>query len=383
MERYLLEPYQKEAQITVPALVKSGGWYHFFQGDMIVVPPMEGRTDGDVARINGAPLEVLQDEQGQVVYRAQDLTEGAEATVSIDWTVRLTMMQRYLGSVLLEIALEELLATQVLEVNTQGDGELGPYVAIEGEDLGFKALEQLEEYVNRMIAASFPIESYGERFAIEGFATRKALLPVLSSTGECALFAISQVEKRGEAVRIYYVVGQEALHHYRALRTLVKNLSFSYGTSNPEKLFQLIKKQQSRWEDKKVEEKKVQATVNEREVEALYREGRSLGKLHVIYRNLHNFDFQNTPAIISALQKKPHTLQIYGIPNGSMAQVMVLRSADIPVDLKALLDELSARFNIKGSGNLYRVSGNLPIVEMEAVKEQFLMGVQQALRHQE
>ena len=96
-----------------------------------------------------------------------------------------------------------------------------------------------------------------------------------------------------------------------------------------------------------------------------------------IYTTLENINFKSFKYLSNAIQKKAKTVQIYGIPNGNEAQIHILRSADVPVDLKEIMDRLKG--DLEGSGNMYHVQINVPRTQMNPLMERFLIAIQKQL----
>ena len=96
-----------------------------------------------------------------------------------------------------------------------------------------------------------------------------------------------------------------------------------------------------------------------------------------IYTTLENINFKSFKYLSNAIQKKSKTVQIYGIPNGNEAQIHVLRSADVPVDLKEIMDHLKG--DLEGSGNMYHVQVNVPRTQMNPIMESFLIAIQKKI----
>ena len=105
---------------------------------------------------------------------------------------------------------------------------------------------------------------------------------------------------------------------------------------------------------------------------------RSIDGVGYIYLTLENINFKNFKQLTSAIQKKPKTVQIYGIPNGSNAQIHVIRSADLNVDLKKIMDEINDG-ELDGTGNLFRVQANVSHGRMAHIMEAFLYRIQKEI----
>ena len=374
MALYLSEPYRKTMNITVPDTVKSKGYHYFLLDDSIVAPPIEKYSAGDALFINKQPVEYTVTDDGHIQCKAQSADSGEEKELSIDWPRRLQHMQNNIARILLMAAVEKLIHCKILDAETAEEC----FVLVDTDDIGFMALEKIENFVNHLIESNLPIQDHLKSVDIATVGERKSYGPVLKQTGELALFAVKSVEKTEEGLKLNFVTGKAALDDYRSHRYLTKNLSMYLNVHTTKEIWQGVKKLQGKIDDQKKAIDSLEAQLGLEQVQEFMARRRLVDGVGYIYLTLENINFKNFKHLTESIQKKPKTVQIYGIPNGSDAQIHVIRSADVNVDLKQILDEINTG-DLDGTGNLYRIQANVSHERMARVMESFLYRIQKDL----
>lgn len=371
MALYLSEPYRKTMNITVPDTVKSKGYHYFLLDDSIVAPPIEKYSVGDALFINKQPVEYTVTDDGHIQCKAESADSGEEKELSIDWPRRLQHMQNNIARILLIAAVEKLIHCKILDAETAEEC----FVLVDTDDIGFMALEKIENFVNHLIESNLPIQDHLKSVDIATVGERKSYGPVLKQTGELALFAVKSVEKTEDGLKLNFVTGKAALDDYRSHRYLTKNLSMYLNVHTTKEIWQGVKKLQGKIDDQKKAIDSLEAQLGLEQVQEFMARRRLVDGVGYIYLTLENINFKNFKHLTESIQKKPKTVQIYGIPNGSDAQIHVIRSADVNVDLKQILDEINTG-DLDGTGNLYRIQANVSHERMARVMESFLYRIQ-------
>lgn len=371
MALYLSEPYRKTMNITVPDTVKSKGYHYFLLDDSIVAPPIEKHSAGDALFINKQPVEYTVTDDGHIQCKAETADSGEEKELSIDWPRRLQHMQNNIARILLIAAVEKLIHCKILDAETAEEC----FVLVDTDDIGFMALEKIENFVNHLIESNLPIQDHLKSVDIATVGERKSYGPVLKQTGELALFVVKSVEKTEEGLKLNFVTGKAALDDYRSHRYLTKNLSMYLNVHTTKEIWQGVKKLQGKIDDQKKAIDSLEAQLGLEQVQEFMARRRLVDGVGYIYLTLENINFKNFKHLTESIQKKPKTVQIYGIPNGSDAQIHVIRSADVNVDLKQILDEINTG-DLDGTGNLYRIQANVSHERMARIMESFLYRIQ-------
>ncbi|MDD7362764.1 MAG: hypothetical protein SPI65_03065 [Peptoniphilus sp.] len=374
MALYLSDPYRKTMEITIPDTVKSKGYHYFLLEDSIVAPPVEHYTKGDAAFIDNQPVDYTVIEDGHLQCKVENIESGAKKELTIDWPRRLQHMQDNIARILLTAAVDKLLHVDVLDASTEEEC----YILVDTEDIGFVSLEKIENFVNHLIESNLPIQEHADSVEIAGIDESKSVGPVLKQTGELALFAIKKVEKIEQGLKLSFAAGRAALDDYRNHRYLTKNLSMYLQASTTKDIWRAVKKLQGKIDGQKKTIDELEAKLGLEQVQEFMSRRRTIQGVGYIYLTLENINFKNFKNLTQAIQKKAKTVQIYGIPNGNEAQIHVIRSADVNVDLKKILDSLDDE-HLDGTGNLYRVQANVPRGNMTRVMETFLFKIQREL----
>lgn len=372
MALYLREPYRKSMKITVPDTVKSKGFDYFFLEDSIVAPPVEGYYTGDKITLDGEAVDYTV-EGGRIQCKMDAAESGKEAELSIDWPRRLQSMQNNIARILFTCALEKLLHAKVL----LGSTEEACYLVVDAEDIGFMSLEKIENYVNHLIESNLPIQEEKGEVTIPSVDKVYSVGPLLKNTGEVALFAIQKIEKEEEGLKLTFVCGKCALDDYRNHRYLTKNLSMYLKENTTQGIWQAVKKLHGKIDEQKKKIDSMEEAMAMEQVHEFMAKRRTVEGVGYIYTTLENINFKSFKYLSNAIQKKAKTVQIYGIPNGNEAQIHILRSADVPVDLKEIMDRLKG--DLEGSGNMYHVQINVPRTQMNPLMERFLIAIQKQL----
>lgn len=374
MALYLSEPYRKTMNITVPDTVKSKGYHYFLLEDSIVAPPIEKYSAGDALFIDNQAVEYSATGDGHIQCKVETAESGKEKELSIDWARRLQHMQDNIARILLIAAVDKLIHHPILDAETAEEC----FVLIDTDDIGFMTLEKIENFVNHLIESNLPIQEHSDSVEIATVGEHKSYGPVLKQTGELALFAVKSVEKTEEGLKINFVTGKAALDDYRSHRYLTKNLSMYLNVHTPKEIWQGVKSLQGKIDDQKKTIDSLESQLGLEQVQEFMARRRSIDGVGYIYLTLENINFKNFKQLTSAIQKKPKTVQIYGIPNGSNAQIHVIRSADLNVDLKKIMDEINDG-ELDGTGNLFRVQANVSHGRMAHIMEAFLYRIQKEI----
>ncbi len=372
MAHYKNEPYRKSMTFTVPDTVKSKGFNYFLLDESIVAPPVDGYTTGDKIFIDGKAIDYSV-EDGRIQCKMPSVESGKEVELTIDWPRRLQNMQNNIARILFTDALKKLLHANVLS----GSTEETCFLVADAADIGFVSLEKIENYVNHLIESNLPIQEEKNAVTIPTVETPHSIGPLLKNTGEVALFAIQKIEKEEEGLKLTFVCGKAALDDYRNHRYLTKNLSMYLKENTTQGIWQAVKKLHGKIEEQKKKIDALEEAAGLEQVQKFMAKRRTVDGIGYIYTTLENIHFKSFKHLSNAIQKKAKTVQIYGIPNGNEAQIHVLRSADVPVDLKEILDTMAD--DVHGTGNMYHVQANVPRIRMGQIMESFLIAIQKKL----
>ncbi|MDO5038030.1 MAG: hypothetical protein Q4E37_07005 [Tissierellia bacterium] len=371
---YIKEPYLKKLKTEIIQPDTTKDQTSFKLKDAILVPPIPHVTKGDHFFINGQEGQI--DPSGQVSCPLEGVQEGMAVEVEIDWTHRLGMMQTDLGRIILKLALKNLLGLDPIFEETEG----APYLLLDLKDLSLRQLNQLEDLANRIIQSNLPVSYKAPLMVqVEGFPSMASQLPLLKRTGECGLIALGPLERREEGLALSFKAGLAALEDYRDHRRFAMDLSLLFQNQDLPGLWSHIKRLQGDINRLKKENKDLEGRLGLDQVNDYTSLARPLGPYHLIYSILRSVNFKELKHISQAVLEKRGYIQILGLPNGAKSQLLVLRSRDIPVDLKAIFSDLKDPLALEGSGNLYRIQANVDSDKLKMVMEAFLARIKKDL----
>lgn len=364
--------------LIVPSTVTSKGYQHFFLGDSIVTPPIKNYTKGDIALLGNHPLQLEVDQAGNTKCMTKEIEEGKELVLEINWTNRLQMMQDNIARIILRICLKELNGIEPLFEST----EEGTYFILPVDDFGFQNLEKLEDLANRLVQSNLPIfytNQENKQVKIGSYDPEDSYGPKLANTGEVSIIAIGDLRQTEEGLKLAFHAGNKALAEYRRHRALARNLGIFFQNDDPAQIWSEVKKLKKKIDDLKEEKKHLEADLGLEEVNEFLSFKRVVSDTAYIYRVLNKVNFKNLKNVIQNIQQKKRHIQIYGIPNGADAQVIVASSPDLPINIKNIMDEVGKKYQLEGSGNLYKIQANCPYYLMREIMEEFLLAIQSQL----
>lgn len=377
---YVEKPYCKKINTHIQNIHQAGETIVLTTDETIAVPPKDGKTLGDQMYIDGVPIEIIKDDMGRTIYKSEESFQKDQSVeMTLDWSHRLKLMEQNIGRVILTIALKELEDLTPIETYTEEKS----YVILNIKDLSFKSLEQLEDLCNRIIQSNLPIKSFKEDginyVEIEGYNKIESYTPALKHTGECAIMTLGPVEKTNDNIKLNFSTGELVRIDNKRQRRLIHNMEILFNTYDLNKIWKEVRRLKSKINDQTKEIEKLEESLGLEALDEFLSHRSTVNGTHYIYEILNNVNFKNLQKIIQRINEKPSYVQIYGIPNGPRAQIIVSRSNNVNVDLKAILDKLGQRFELQGSGNLYKVRVNCDFNILNQIMESFLYEIREKL----
>lgn len=360
---YLENPY-KNTLVTGKTAVE--GEDNLYLPEETIFLKKTPHYDEDLPTINGERRE-----DGSLIIKGE---ENESVTLSLSGKERMQFLQDSMARILLTISIRHLLDEKTVDYRIGKDC----WLEIQAKDLSFVAMEQIEDLTNYLLQGDFLFrkEEYAEddstRVRVGKYPPVFHFGPCLRRTGEVSLIKIIGLAKNGERLRIRYVSGMNAFRRFREDENLLRNLRMQYDVKENKDIERAAKKlmfaKDSLAEDnKKMQEELGLDAMNDYLKMATTYEGR-----HFIYRVLRGVNFKELKFISGKIMDKPDYVQIYGIPNGSMSQVLVCISKNILGNLKDVYDEIKEDYPLTGGGNLYRIQANCPTSSLPDVMEEFL-----------
>ncbi|MBL7575208.1 hypothetical protein SAMN00017477_0708 [Peptoniphilus asaccharolyticus DSM 20463] len=97
--------------------------------------------------------------------------------------------------------------------------------------------------------------------------------------------------------------------------------------------------------------------------------------IHFIYKVFRN---KSVPEVIKhakEISNLPDYISILGFPIGDISNFYVVRSKNLNVDLKNILEKINPKLFLKSSGNMYEVEGSVHTQNLATVMESFLLNI--------
>lgn len=360
---YLEQPYKNT--LSTRAIPVEGKENTYIPEETIVLAPTP-HYQGELGLMNGTKVS---GEHPEIILETEE-----PLSISITRHERLQFLQDSSARILLTVAFSHLLEAQTLNWFIGEDS----YLDLNVKDLSFLALDKVEDLTNYLLQGNFLLKTgaYDDEkteISIGQYPKVEHYGPILKRTGEISLIKITDLEKLDDRIRVHYLSGAKAFERYRQDETLLKHLRMLYRVEENGDILKAAKRtlfaKDSLAEDnKKMQEELGIETMNEYLKMATTLDGR-----HYIFRVLKGINFRELKYISAKIMDRPNYVQIYGIPNGTMAQVLVCVSKNLNLNVKTVLDDLKDKYPVTGGGNLYRIQANCPTEHLSNVMDAFLI----------
>ncbi|MDO5715424.1 MAG: hypothetical protein Q4P25_02475 [Tissierellia bacterium] len=373
MNKYINSPYEKKYSIEVKDHRNEDGdrWISLQEAPAYLG---DDQVTGDTFTIDGQlpTTKTFGDE----IYYSVPKSSSSHVEVKIHWEHRLDIMQQNLGLALFRYYL---ITNTDLTVTDYRIEEEASYVDIEAHDIAFRTVEDLENLVNYAITANLSIDHKKDQIQIEGLSSIDYKGPCLARTGEVGLFVIASIQRIDGKIRLYTLSGGRAFLDYREKTNILNHMMSYLNSKDPEQLFKDLKQLKSRQESLQKENKKMEKDLGLEEVREYKKLATSVDGVHYIFKVLRNVNFKDLKFISSHIMEDYNYVQIYGIPNGSRSQVLVVRSKNLSFNLKDIYDEIAKVFSLEGSGNIYIIQGNCNTSDLSGIMERFLLEIKKKI----
>lgn len=97
--------------------------------------------------------------------------------------------------------------------------------------------------------------------------------------------------------------------------------------------------------------------------------------IHFIYKVFRNKNVQEIIQSAKEISNVPDYISILGFPIGDVSKFYVVRSKNLNIDLKNILEKVNPKLFLKSSGNMYEVDGTVHTQNLATVMESFLLNI--------
>ena len=266
-------------------------------------------------------------------------------------------------------------------------------IYLEAKDLSYDFLNKLEDLSNYLVLSNLEIKynDFNDSIFI-GKDEIKYYGPCLKRCGEVGIIKIHSILKENGLVVLNILAGQRSLKDYKEKSKLLRNIREILFLKSNDDLIKEIKKLKT---NTFVKESKDQENNNSLEIKDVTNEKEDIthskrllkfknyikviNNTRFIYKILYDEKIETVINIANELSKYGDLIQIYGLPIGDSAKIIVTRSKDINIDLKEIFEKIKGNIDLVGGGNMYSIEVNIPIELLNPIMESFLMSIKKRL----
>lgn len=366
--RYIKYPYEKEFISEIDDSIEIDGKVFKSPTESIIFLGND-KVEGDEFKINSEKVEIYQKE-GKIYFNND--SEILKQTLNYDH--RLDIMQQNLANAIVRLCINRATDLKIkdFKVNKKSNN-----ILIEAKDISYSMIERIEELSNYLTFSNALVYNNAENniIKIEGMGDIEYFGPSLKRTGEVGIIKINNIEKRNSSIIIEIVGGQRALKEFKNKSRTIQNLKSILFLNNEDNILKEVKRLKSNGEELKVENKKMEDALGLDQIKDYKKLATNVEGINYIYKVINNVNFKDLKNISSYIMKDLNYVQIYGIPNGSKSQIMVSRSQNLNFNLKEIMDKISKKIPMNGTGNIYTITANLDSIYLASAMESFLIEI--------
>ncbi len=320
--------------------------------------PTGGGQPNDLGTLNGIGVVdvVTREGDAEVVHLLAAPLEAKDVTGQIDWARRFDFMQHHTGQHILTQAFVQVADLHTVSFHLSGDTVT---IDLDTPALAQNAIDQAEKvanqviYDNRAVTARLidPNDTSGVRMRklpphlltpglrvieVEDFDATACGGTHVRQTGEIGMIKVIRAEKRTEKTRVEFRCGWRALSDYREKNALASQLTSALSCGLGEVENSLARLQDDYKQTLRAL-KAANGTLIEYEAVRLRADAPTVGEARVVRAVFTDRDPGDLRALANLLVAQPSTIALLGVA-GEKAQIIVARSADLPNDMRAVLE---------------------------------------------
>ena len=365
---YFVDPYLQSFDAQV-VCAEPRGQYFAVTLDRTAFYPTGGGQQHDTGFLSDEQtqaqvLDVLE-QNGDVVHL---LDRPLHGTVhgEIDWVHRFDLTQQHTGQHILSQAFVQLFDAETISVHmTEKTCTLDLPRHLSGEQ--HRQAEQLANQVvqsNRPVRAAFigadelarlPLRKAPAAkhevvriVEIEDFDWSPCGGTHVRATGEIGMIKVLRAERRGAEQRIEFTCGMRALHDYGSKNEAVLSLAAQLSVKDTD----VAATVRTLLDEAKVQRRQLNAARSQmldHEAERLWTASYQSDGWRIVSQVFAQRPLDDVRQLASRLREKPATVVIFAL-SAEKPNLVFARSGDLPLDMGALLREVSAQFGGRGGG---------------------------------
>lgn len=383
---YLENPYLKEIKAKVKNKEYSNSKFYVTLNRTIIYPHLSGGQPMDKAKINDIKVIDVYEEDGEIVHVLENNIDSNNVNLAIDWNTRFDHMQQHSGQHLLSSVIFKLYNANTVSMHI---GRKSVYIDVAIPNFTETDIRRIEDFANEIIYSNFPIKTYFiENKDVPSIPLRKPpivdkniriveienvdITPCagthLRNTGEIGIIKIKKWEKYKGNTRIEFLCGRRALNDYTLKSTHINNIS-TLLSAKDEETFSAVEKLHNDYKSLEKELFEVKAKLLEFQVNAITQDYTIRKNIKIIRSIIQDIDPKMIKYAISQILSQKETICLLGIiENENKCHIVMGRSKDLNVDMKALFNSVIGIVDGRGGGTPELMQGgssnpkNLPIL---------------------
>ncbi len=356
--------------------------------------PTSGGQPSDRGRLGGVPVigVEVREPNGAIVHILEAPFPGDEVTGEIDWSRRFDHMQQHTGQHLLSAACEQLLDADTVSFYLGAEVST---IDLNIPRLAREALEEVEDWVNRVIWENRPVRTYFVRPEEVATLPLRRPPPVegpirlvevagdegdrpfdlnpcggthVARTGEIGLLKVLRLDYRGQETRVEFVCGGRALRDYRLKNGVLLNLTAMLTVGYWE-LPEAISRLQDEIKEARRDVRSLRERLVEVEAARLVETAVVVGSLRVARAVEENWDPADLRALAQKVAAHPGVVALVASVGGERVHLCVACAEGTPADATALLRAIAEPLGGKGGGQARFAQGSAPAVPRQRVED--------------
>lgn len=332
--------------------------------------PTSGGQEHDTGYIDGIKvIDVIEDENGEILHIVDGDVKIGEVECKIDWDRRFSNMQQHTGQHILSKAFEVLLGCET--VSSRLGDEIGT-IDLDIESLNYEKVHEVEllankiVWENRDVIVHFVSDSEISKFPLRKPPKVTGTVRIIevkdfdfspcggthvSKSGEIGLIKVRRWERvKGGLTRVEFVCGVRALKDYQVKNKISNELISLLSVRELEIAEQVAKILEAQKEKQRLINYLTEKLA-EFEAEKFVQSAEKINDVKFVNLRFEDRDADSLKLLARKLIQHPKVLSLVASKFGG-ANFVLARSADIDLDLRQVLKEISSEVEVKGGGKV-------------------------------
>lgn len=359
--------YLTELQSQVITCNKINEKFEVILDKTIFYPHLSGGQPRDIGTINDIKVIDVYEKDEEIVHITSKPINNP-AVLKIDWIKRFDYMQQHTGQHILTCAFDNLFDIKTLSFHL---GEKYSTIDINTDNLTDDILQSVEIYANKVVYTNSKIDVFNipydeaSKMNLRKNPPKKDIIRIVkisdfdvnacggthtSTTGEVGTIKIRRYEHHKGGTRVEFVCGYRALKDYTFKSNTVHDLS-NFLSCHEEKLSDSVIKLYNENKNLLKSIKSLNESINSYKLEELKNSSVNINNINVISKILHAENPKNFRFLISKLLENKNTAAVIVLVSNDKCNLIVGKSKDISLNIKAIFSKCSPIINAKGGGN--------------------------------